>query len=174
MGRFESRTFWAMGRFELWDVLSCGTFWAVGRLAMGRFESGTLQELDLLYAHRYRVSTSHIRTTHGGVHQPNLTTHRYRISPSPSLTHPHGLGGPILTLTYTPTCTRRQTSPRLTYPQRAEVNQSKLINQLLQVVSPHHWRMHPWATVTQGQPSARLACPQVHGDSLHPDLCNHR
>ncbi len=34
-------TFSAVGRFVPWDVLCRGTFCAVGRLEMGRFESRT-------------------------------------------------------------------------------------------------------------------------------------
>jgi hypothetical protein len=45
-GTFSDGMFWE------WDVLSCGTFreWDISRagpLVMGRFESGTFQELDL-------------------------------------------------------------------------------------------------------------------------------
>jgi hypothetical protein len=44
-----------MGRLVRWDILCCGTFSDVGRLEMGRLESGTFQELDLLYVHQKTI-----------------------------------------------------------------------------------------------------------------------
>jgi hypothetical protein len=38
-----------VGRFELWDVLRAGS------LVLGRFESGTFQEQDVLYVHEIKI-----------------------------------------------------------------------------------------------------------------------
>jgi hypothetical protein len=35
-----------MGRFELWDILSCGHL-VMGRLDVGNFEKATFQEQDI-------------------------------------------------------------------------------------------------------------------------------